>query len=146
VRKCASSYNLLSRHLGQVGNKYPESPCWHIVDQLHDYRKVAEDVGEEKIPISRSHAPVLLVEEMKTVAKSVRGDYVARVRFKDGVHAQDLTILSGRFIPSREHLFQILFNNGLDSTDAGIEEEAIDAVSAHTVHFVLYCGNDGVRG
>ena len=83
---------------------------------------------------------------MKTVAESVSGDDVARVGFEYGVHVQDLAILSARFAPSREHFFQILFNDGLDSTDAGIREEAIDAISAHTVHIVVYRGNDGVRG
>ena len=83
---------------------------------------------------------------MKTVTKSVCGDYVACVGFEDSMHVQDLAILSGRFVPSREHLFQILFNNGLNSTDAGIGKEAIDAISAHTMHVVLYCGNDGVWG
>ena len=52
MRKCLSSYHLLFRHLGQVGNKYPEGPCRHVVDKLHDYRKVAEDVSEGKVLIS----------------------------------------------------------------------------------------------
>ena len=110
---------------------------------------MAEDVSEGKVLIRRSeirHAPVFLVEEMKTVAKSVCGHYVARVRFENGVHVQDLAIFSRRFAPPREHLFQILFNNGLNSPDAGIGEEAIDTVSAHTVHVVVHRGNDGVWG
>ena len=110
---------------------------------------MAEDVGKGKIPISRReipHVPVCLSEEMKTVAESVRGDDVARVRFKDGMHLQHLAILSGPFIPSREHLLQVLSNDGLDSTDTGIGEEAIDAVSAHTVRVMVYCSNDRVWG
>ena len=51
-KKCASSYHLLSRHLDQIGNEQSESPCWHVVDHLHDYGEVAEDVGEGKVPIS----------------------------------------------------------------------------------------------
>ena len=86
------------------------------------------------------------MEEVKTVAKSVCGYYVARVRFENGVHVQDLAILSRRSAPPREHLFQILFNNGLNSSDAGIGEEAIDAVSAHTVHVMVDRGNDRVWG
>ena len=83
---------------------------------------------------------------MKTVAKSIRGDYVACVRFEDDVHLQYLAILTGQFIPSREHFLQVLFNDRLDSTDAGIGEEAVDAISPHTVHIVIYRGDDGIRG
>lgn len=83
---------------------------------------------------------------METVAKSVCGDYVARICFKHCVHVQDLTILCSWINPSGEHFFQILFNNGLDPTDAGIGEEAVDTISSHTVHFMIHRGNDGIRG
>ena len=83
---------------------------------------------------------------MKTVAKCIRGDYIACVRFEDDVHLQYFAILSGGFIPSREHFLQVFFDNRFDSTDAGIGKEAVDAVSPHAVHIVIYRGDDGIRG
>lgn len=110
---------------------------------------MAEDVGKGEITISGREiplAPVFLFEEMEAVTESVRGDDIAGVRFKDGMHLQHLAILAGPFIPSREHLLQILFDDGLDPADAGVGEEAIDAVSAHTMRFMVDSSNDGVRG
>ena len=57
---------------------------------------MAENVGEAEILFSRieiRHASIVLVEEVKTVTKSVCGDYVACVRFKNCVQVQNLAIL-----------------------------------------------------
>ncbi len=110
---------------------------------------MAENVSEAEILFSRieiRHTPIVLVEEVETVTKSVCGDYVACVRFKNCVQVQNLAILWARFAPSREHLFQTLLDNRLDSTDAGIGEESVDAVPAHTVYVVAYRGNDRIWG
>ena len=57
---------------------------------------MVENVGETEILFSRieiRHAPIVLVEEVKTVIKSVCDDYVACVRFKNCVQIQNLAIL-----------------------------------------------------
>ena len=118
----ASTHHLLFRHLSQIINKHPKQPCWGVVDQSHDNRKMAEDVGEPEILLGGLEirfAPVVFIEEMETVAECVSRDYVARVGFENGVQVQDLAVLGARLTPAREHHFQVFFDDGFDSTDAG---------------------------
>ncbi len=108
---------------------------------------MAKDMSKCKVPVGRFEvalAPILRFEEMKAIAKGVRGDDVARVCLEYGMHLQDRAILSA-LIPSCEHLFQVFSDDRFNPTNTGVGKEGIDAVAAHAVSFVVQRSNDGVR-
>ena len=102
---------------------------------------VEEHIGR----IKERLAIVRLVHKLKGVVECVDGDDVAGTGFKDVVHLQDFARLSGYLHP-REQFFQVLGDNGLESTNTGDREKGVEGISTSAVQVVVWCRHNGVGG